>query len=82
MLKLTAEEQTWPDAYRADLEKKHRGVIREMLIYESKARGQALAESDVDVLLIVKNDAAALKRDLPDLKGKLEDLLRTLESKP
>lgn len=35
-----------------------------MLIYGSKARGQAHPDSDLDVLLIVKDDAAALKRDL------------------
>jgi len=35
-----------------------------MLIYGSKARGQAHAESDLDVLLIVKNEARRLKREL------------------
>jgi predicted nucleotidyltransferase len=35
-----------------------------MLIYGSKARGQAHAESDLDLLLIVKDDAAELKREL------------------
>ena len=40
------------------------GAVQAMLIYGSKARGQAHAESDLDVLLIVKNDAAGLKREL------------------
>jgi predicted nucleotidyltransferase len=35
-----------------------------MLIYGSKARGQAHAESDLDVLLIVKDEAATRKREL------------------
>jgi uncharacterized protein len=35
-----------------------------MLIYGSKARGQAHAESDLDVLLIVKNNSGKLKREL------------------
>lgn len=64
MLQLTVEEQAWLDAYRESLEKKHPGVVHEMLIYGSKARGQAQAESDLDVLLIVKNEASALKREL------------------
>jgi predicted nucleotidyltransferase len=64
MLQLTADEQAWLDGYRADLDKKHPGAVREMLIYGSKARGQAHAESDLDVLLIVNDHARNLKRDL------------------
>src|SRR3990167_4590795 len=64
MLNLTQEEQTWLDAYREALDKKHPGMVQEMLIYGSKARGQAHAESDLDVLLIVKNEAGKLKREL------------------
>ena len=43
MLQLTAEEQAWLDAYRDALNKQHLEVVREMLIYGSKARGQAHA---------------------------------------
>ena len=64
MLQLTAEEQAWLDAYREALNKKHPGTIQEILIYGSKARGQAHAESDVDVILIVKNEAGRRKREL------------------
>jgi len=44
MLELTKEEQAWLDAYRKALDKKHPGTVQEMLIYGSKARGQAHAE--------------------------------------
>jgi predicted nucleotidyltransferase len=64
MLQLTSEEQAWLDAYREVLNKEHPGTVEEMLIYGSKARGQAHAESDVDVILIVKNEAGARKREL------------------
>jgi len=64
MLKLTQQEQAWLDDYRKAIEKKHPGVVHEMLIYGSKARGQPHAESDLDVLLIVKNDGERLKRKL------------------
>jgi predicted nucleotidyltransferase len=64
MLQLTSEEQAWLDAYRAALDKKHPGAVHEILIYGSKARGQAHAESDLDVLLIVKNSSGKLKREL------------------
>ena len=64
MLQLRSEEQAWLDAYREALNKKHPGTVQEMFIYGSKARGQAHAESDVDIVLIVKNDEKALKREL------------------
>lgn len=64
MLQLTDAEQAWLDAYRKALEQKHPGAVHELLIYGSKARGQAHAESDLDVLLIVKNKAGRLKRTL------------------
>jgi predicted nucleotidyltransferase len=64
MLNLTADEQAWLEDYRETLDKKHPGVVQEMLIYGSKARGQAHAESDLDVLLIVKNNMGGLKREL------------------
>ena len=64
MLKLTREEQRWLDDYRKAIEETHSGVVHEMLIYGSKARGQAHAESDLDVLLIVKNQAGRFKKKL------------------
>jgi predicted nucleotidyltransferase len=64
MLKLTREEQAWLNDYRKAIEGKHPGVVHEMLIYGSKARGQAHAESDLDVLLVVTNEAGILKKKL------------------
>jgi predicted nucleotidyltransferase len=64
MLKLTNEEQAWLDAYREALDKKHPGAVQEILIYGSKARGEPHAESDLDVLLIVRDKAGVLKREL------------------
>jgi uncharacterized protein len=64
MLQLTVEEQAWLDAYREALNKQHPEAVQEILIYGSKARGQAHADSDLDVLLIVKDNAGGLKREL------------------
>ena len=52
MLELTKEEQVWLDAYRKALDKKHPGTVQEMLIYGSKARGQAHAESEAAQLSV------------------------------
>jgi len=64
MLKLTREERAWLNDYRKAIEEKHPGVVQEMLIYGSKARGQAHAESDLDVLLVIKNEVGGLKKKL------------------
>jgi predicted nucleotidyltransferase len=64
MLQLTTEEQAWLDSYRAALDANHPGAVHEILIYGSKARGQAHGESDLDLLLIVKNSSGTLKREL------------------
>ena len=64
MMRLTADEQAWLDAYRQALKEQHPGVVVRMVIYGSKARGDDHPESDLDVLLIVKNEASDLKRPL------------------
>jgi predicted nucleotidyltransferase len=67
MLRLSADEQTWLDEFRQALNSRHAGVVLRMVIYGSKARGEARADSDLDVLLIVRNDSYALKRVLRDI---------------
>lgn len=67
MLKLSADEQTWLDGYRQALNERHAGVVVRMVIYGSKARGDAHVDSDLDLLIIVRNDSGALKRTLRDI---------------
>ena len=64
MLTLHPEEQSWLDEYRKVLSERHPGTVLRMVIYGSKARGDAREDSDLDVLLVVRNDATALKRPL------------------
>ena len=63
-MKLTRQERAWLDTYKRHLGERYPGTVAHMLIYGSKARGEGHSESDLDVLLIVKNSAAGLKREL------------------
>lgn len=64
MLALHPEEKIWLDAYRKALLDQQPDAIKRMLLYGSKARGDASEKSDIDILLIVKNESANLKRVL------------------
>ena len=64
MLTLHPEEQTWLDEYRRVLSEQYPRTVARMVIYGSKARGDAHPESDIDVLIIVKNEVGFLKRSL------------------
>lgn len=64
MLTLDAADQAWLDAYRLELRTRHPGVVERLVIYGSKARGDAREDSDLDVLIVVRNDASDLKRPL------------------
>ena len=64
MLTLEPAEQVWLDEYRTALRTRHPGVVARLVIYGSKARGDAHADSDIDVLLVVNDDAGHLKRPL------------------
>ncbi len=54
MLALNPEETTWLEAYRKALGEQFPGLVEEIMIYGSKARGEAGPDSDLDVLLILR----------------------------
>lgn len=63
-LRLSPPERTWLGRYCQALKALRPKPVERMLLYGSKARGDSSPESDLDVLLILKSDAAGLKRRL------------------
>ena len=68
---LHPEEREWLDQFRETLAGRFAGVVADMVLYGSKARGDAREDSDIDVLLVVSNAAAHLKRPLRQLAHEL-----------
>ena len=64
---LDPEEREWLAQFRETLAARFAGVVVNMVLYGSKARGDAHEDSDIDVLLVVRNAAAHLKRPLRHL---------------
>jgi hypothetical protein len=63
-MQLTPDEHAWLETYRYALTEHYPGVVNHMVIYGSKARGDAHPDSDLDVLLIIKNEAGSIRRPL------------------
>lgn len=62
MLKLTPDEQAWLDAYRKALAEQFPDHVEEIVIFGSKARGDAGPDSDLDILVILREGDRNTKR--------------------
>ena len=74
MLKLTPTEQAWLDEYRQTLARDYPGLVDDILIFGSKARGDAGPDSDLDVLVVLGEADRRVKDDV----GYLGHLLAVL----
>ena len=52
-LTLTREERTWLAAYQKALEARFPDLIKDLIIFGSKARGSSDKDSDLDVLIVI-----------------------------
>ncbi len=68
---LTVEEQSWLDSYRRVLEDKLPGLVEEIRIFGSKARGEAGPDSDLDLLVILREGDSAMKREVRHIGHRL-----------
>ena len=64
MLQLTPDEQSWLEAYRQTLREHFPRLIEDIIIFGSKARGDAGPDSDVDVLIVLREGDRQTKREV------------------
>ena len=76
---LDPEEWEWLAQFRETLAVRFTGVVVKMVLYGSKARGDAHQDSDIDVLLVVRDAAVHLKRPL---RQRAHDLAATSYALP
>lgn len=60
-MKLSREEQAWLDAYRQTLAEQFPDLIEEIIVFGSKARGTDTADSDFDLLVVIREGDWRLK---------------------
>jgi uncharacterized protein len=63
-MRLTRDEQEWLEAYREGLAEQFPNLVEEVLIFGSKARGEAGPDSDLDVLVIIREGDSKRKREI------------------
>ena len=54
MLTLIPEEQDWLDSYRRELASRFGDLVEELIVFGSKARGDATPDSDLDILVVIR----------------------------
>lgn len=60
-MNLTRDEQAWLDSYRQALADQFPNLVEEIVIFGSKARGTAKPDSDIDVLVVIREGDRRLK---------------------
>jgi predicted nucleotidyltransferase len=66
-MKLTRADKRWIKEFLRKLTEQFPGMVDQVLIYGSKARGEAGPDSDLDVLLFVRDEAAGRTRKMRDI---------------
>ena len=60
-MRLTPEDQTWLEAYRRALAQQFPALVQHLILFGSKARGTATADSDLDLLVVIQQGDWRLK---------------------
>lgn len=80
MLTLIPEEQVWLNAYQKALAEQFPGLVETILVFGSKARGDAGPDSDLDVLVILREGDRSRKRAVRHLGHRLAVLSEVVPS--
>ena len=65
------DEQRWLERFRDALAADYGDVVEKAVLFGSKARGDWRAESDIDVMVIVKDEAADALESIADMGHEL-----------
>lgn len=79
-MKLTPDEKAWLAAYRSGLAERFPDLVEALVIFGSKARGEAGADSDLDVLVILRRGDRNTKKDVRRLGHSLAVLSEVVPS--
>jgi uncharacterized protein (UPF0332 family)/predicted nucleotidyltransferase len=60
-MKLPAEDEAWLRHYQRALAERFPGLVKDIIVYGSKARGTATADSDLDLLVVIRDGDPRLK---------------------
>lgn len=65
-LTLTREERMWLEAYQKALEAHFANLIKDIIIFGSKARGSSNEDSDLDVLVVIHKGNWKTKKSIAE----------------
>ena len=65
-LTLTREERIWLEAYQKTLEAQFADLVKDIIIFGSKARGSSNEDSDLDVLVVIHKGNWETKKSVAD----------------
>ena len=66
-----ADEQRWLERFREALAADYAEVVDKALLFGSKARGDGTTASDIDVMVIVRDEAADAQESIADMADEL-----------
>jgi predicted nucleotidyltransferase len=69
--RLSSGDQAWLHSYRAAMAARFGQLVRSIIVFGSKARGDATADSDLDLLLVIEEGDWRVKSELADVAYEL-----------